>query len=236
MNGKELLDALGLVEDRFVQEAEYGRLPRLWAPLVGWLAAAACLCLVLMSGAYWLRQTTADGPQASQGHDAGRENVAETQPPAADGADGDPEVMLYGYQVVRTDGNLMSEKNAGTQVIRSKEELERYYQSNRETFDLERKVEADASHGTMGFLDACDRYDAAFFESRDLILLVLEEPSGSIQHQVQSIRPYGDGWLLAVRTIVPEQCTDDMAQWHILIEVEKNLVDQGDSITLEQVQ
>ena len=100
-------------------------------------------------------------------------------------------------------------------------------------YDLERRenVYADSS---IGFLDACDRYDDAFFARRDLIILVLEEGSGSVRHEIQGVRPYYDNsWLLTGRRIVPEIGTDDMAQWHILIEIDKNLIGEDETIVLE---
>ena len=44
MNGKDLLEGLNHVEDRYVDEAEYGKL-RKRVP-VGWISMAACVCLI----------------------------------------------------------------------------------------------------------------------------------------------------------------------------------------------
>ena len=52
MNGKELLEAMSHVDDRFVHEAEHGTIPKgNVVPWMKWAAVAACLCLLLL-GAY----------------------------------------------------------------------------------------------------------------------------------------------------------------------------------------
>ena len=53
MNGKDLLEAMGHVEECYVDEAEYTRL-RKRLPL-GWVSAAACLCILIAGAAFWLR-------------------------------------------------------------------------------------------------------------------------------------------------------------------------------------
>jgi len=51
-------------------------------------------------------------------------------------------------------------------------------------------------------------------------MILLEEGSGSIRHEVESVGiDSGDIWV-KIKSIVPEACTDDMAEWHILIEPE----------------
>ena len=45
MNGKDLLEGLNHVEDRYVDEAEYGKLTK--RVPVGWISMAACICLIV---------------------------------------------------------------------------------------------------------------------------------------------------------------------------------------------
>ena len=78
----------------------------------------------------------------------------------------------------------------------------------------------------VGFTAAVSGYDDAFFEAHDLLFVLLEAGSGSIRHEVTAVRalPSGDG-KYAIRPeiteIIPEAMSDDMAEWHILIEIEK---------------
>ena len=76
-------------------------------------------------------------------------------------------------------------------------------------------------------------YDEEFFKSRDLILAVQEEGSGSVRHQIQGLRALDDGlWELTGRRVVPEVGTCDMAQWHIVVETQKNLIRENEHIIL----
>ena len=86
------------------------------------------------------------------------------------------------------------------------------------------------SDTTIGFLDACDKYDDAYFERQNLVLIILEEGSGSIRHEITDVRKRRDengaslGWDITIKRIVPEMGTDDMAQWHLFLEVQMGKV------------
>ncbi|MBR4072496.1 MAG: hypothetical protein IKK24_01020, partial [Clostridia bacterium] len=106
-------------------------------------------------------------------------------------------------------------------VLQSTDELNAYYESNKDNFNLERRKNP-AADSTIGFLDACDKYKADFFKKNALVLIVIEEGSGSTRHNVNNIRVDTDGkFYVDVSSIVPEVGTCDMAQWHIIIEIAK---------------
>ena len=137
----------------------------------------------------------------------------------------DPMAYAFEAQYIRTDGYSEDRNYPFHVVINSREELEAYYEANKEVFDLERK-EKVYSDTTIGFLDACDKYDDSYFERQNLVLIVLEEGSGSIRHEITDVRPHRNengalvGWDITIDRIVPEVGTDDMAQWHLLLEVQ----------------
>lgn len=108
----------------------------------------------------------------------------------------------------------------GTAVITSKDELNAYYEENKENYYLERveKVYADT---TIGFRDEADKYDDKFFEKNALILVVLENGSGSIRQEVISVKSSNSSTWVRIKHIVPELCTADMANWHLFITVPK---------------
>jgi len=109
------------------------------------------------------------------------------------------------------------------------EELNAYYNENKERYDLERndKVYSDT---TIGFLDACDKYTAEYFEDQILVMVLLEEGSGSIRHNVDNVKIGSNGKLyISISRDVPEVGTDDMAEWHILIEPEKDITVASES-------
>ena len=218
MNGKDLLEGLSLVEERFVQEAELQKMPgNYWIRPVA--AAAACICL-LFAGMKLLPMYHANNDSAEQENaqiedQDGKEMVAES------GAAQDPQSHTYGWQSVRTDQILYVELNAEPLVIRSAEELADYLDRFDGIFQLEQ------------LRQACVDYDEEFFKSRDLILAVQEEGSGSVRHQIQGLRALDDGlWELTGRRVVPEVGTCDMAQWHIVVETQKNLIRENERIIL----
>jgi hypothetical protein len=76
-----------------------------------------------------------------------------------------------------------------------------------------------AYNGEVSFSENAVQYDAAFFESNTLLVLCTEESSGSIRHEIGDAAISGDTLSVAVKTIVPEAGTDDMADWFILLEL-----------------
>ena len=143
--------------------------------------------------------------------------------------------MAYAFeaQYIRTNGYSEDRAYPFHVIINSKEELKAYYKANKHLFDLERK-EKVYSDTTIGFLDACDKYDDKYFERQNLVLIVLEEGSGSVRHKITEVCPHSDengqlnGWDISVDRIVPEVGTDDMAQWHIFLEVQMGDVIKSD--------
>lgn len=126
-------------------------------------------------------------------------------------------------QYIRTDGYREDIKYPVIKVIRSVEELNAYYEATKALCSLERR-ENPASDYTIGFLDACDKYDETYFENQILVMVLLQEGSGSIRHNVDNVKIGSDGKLyINIRRITPEVGTCDMAMWHILIEPEKNV-------------
>ena len=126
-------------------------------------------------------------------------------------------------QYIRTDGYHDGVEYPIVKIIRSVNELNSYYNENKEKYSLERR-EDPASDSTIGFLDACDKYNAEYFEKQILVMVLLEEGSGSTRHNVDNVKLGSDGKLYVnIRSIVPEIGTCDMAEWHILIEPEKDV-------------
>ncbi|MGN0453398.1 MAG: immunoglobulin-like domain-containing protein [Ruminococcus sp.] len=135
----------------------------------------------------------------------------------------------YEPQYIRTDGYHENIAYPVVKIIRSVQELNAYYEANKEFYSLEHR-ENPAPDNTIGFLDACDKYDEAYFEDQILVMVLIEEGSGSIRHNVDNVKTGSDGKLyIAIRTIVPKDGTDDMVQWHILLEPEKDVAVANES-------
>jgi len=124
-------------------------------------------------------------------------------------------------QYIRTDGYQKGAEYPAVKIIRSVDELNAYYNANKDAYSLERRKD-HVSGAAVGFLDVCDRYNAEYFEKQILVMVLVEEGSGSTRHNVDNVKVGSDGKLyINIRRIVPEIGTCDMAQWHILIEPEK---------------
>lgn len=126
-------------------------------------------------------------------------------------------------QYIRTNGYHEEITYPVITVIRSVAELNAYYEANKDQYDLARKDKIYADT-TIGFLDACDRYDDTYFEKQALILILLEEGSGSIRHQIHKAGFSGDQFVVSLDSYLPGGVgTADMAQWHIFVEPESGL-------------
>ena len=125
-------------------------------------------------------------------------------------------------QFVRTNDYTDGAKYPVVKVIKSVQELKAYYETYKDTFDLERR-DTVYSDMPVGFLDVCSKYDETFFNENYLVFAILEEGSGSIRHKVERVVLTTDGKLsVSICSIVPEVCTDDMAQWHIVLELQRS--------------
>lgn len=135
------------------------------------------------------------------------------------------EKIDFDVQYIRTDGFPEYMEYPAVKIIRSVDELNTYYEENKEKYNLERR-ENPASDYTIGFLDACDKYDAEYFENQILVMVLLEEPSGSYRHKVEQVGIYGEdekNMVIDISSLIPEVGTCDMALWHILIEPEAGI-------------
>lgn len=138
---------------------------------------------------------------------------------AKDGSDKNLSPVDFKAQYIRTGSKVKVENYPIFSVLHSVEELNAYYEANKDKFDLERRTDI-ASDSTIGFLDACDKYNKEFFQENALALIVLEVGSGSTRHEVKSLKTDSDKNLyMDISTILPEIGTCDMAQWHIITEI-----------------
>ncbi|MBE6540896.1 MAG: hypothetical protein E7672_00390 [Ruminococcaceae bacterium] len=85
-------------------------------------------------------------------------------------------------------------------------------------------------NGNDGFSKKTEGLDEEFFEKKSLIVIYLSEGSGSVRHEVTNI--YGNNKLLyiAIKRIVPEVVTCDMAGWLVTIEIDKDSAEKYDSV------
>ena len=127
----------------------------------------------------------------------------------------------FEVQYIRTGTQNYDGPFPAAAVIHSTDELTAYYEANKEQFYLERREDPGADY-TIGFLDACDKYDEKFFDNNALVFVVLEEGSGSTRHNVSTVKVDANGIMyINIISIDPDIGTCDMAYWHIMTEVPK---------------
>ena len=77
------------------------------------------------------------------------------------------------------------------------------------------------------FSDERQKYDEKYFTEKSLIVLLLEEGSGSITHTINDLVMSDDGKLYVYIDVnVPEAGDCAMAYWHIFIEPNSNMTDK----------
>lgn len=114
---------------------------------------------------------------------------------------------------IRTDGDYSGKEFPSVKIIRSVSELKAYYASCKDGMYEERYESLDE------YLGDGSRYNDEYFKDRILVILLLEEGSGSISHSVSGLSVDENGKAyINVRRYCPELRTADMAYWHILVE------------------
>lgn len=76
------------------------------------------------------------------------------------------------------------------------------------------------------------RYDDEFFAENALIIITLDESSGSVRHNVKKVIKEGNEISIAIESKVPELGTADMAEWNIYIELNAEDIDENDIVNL----
>ncbi len=111
-------------------------------------------------------------------------------------------------QYIRTNGGAEGETYPQSAVIRSPQELNDYVSKKKATFNMANKP----------FEYAISKYTEDYFKSHSLVMILLQESSGSNRHNVRSAEVQDGVLTVTVERILPEMGTCDMAQWHILLE------------------
>lgn len=124
-------------------------------------------------------------------------------------------------QYIRTDGYHDGVNYPVVTLIDNADDLNRYFEDNKNLYDLSHR-ETVYSDTSIGFEDAVKGYDAAWFRTHQLILVLVEAGSGSIRYDVTDVSLDSEP-SVEIAVLVPYVMTDDMAEWHILIEIEKTL-------------
>ncbi len=104
-------------------------------------------------------------------------------------------------------------------VIHSVEELRAYLGERHELYDYGYRL--DAPEPVIPFYPYYE-YDEEYFKDNILLLLLIEEPSGSIRNRVKSVTKNGEELDVLIECYSPAMRTDDMAYWTLFIELDKS--------------
>lgn len=184
---------------------------------------ALVLCVLALAG---LGGCTLGSPGDSSGPSQSLSQTSQTsqtsQPSQPSSSEGSQSVtsLTFQAQYIRTNGYEEGKVYPLVVPIRSREQLDSYLEKNRGVYSF-----YDSFDDTPSFLEATEDYDDRFFSRKALLLVVLEESSGSIRHEVASVMPQERGIQVNIRRIQPSSFTQDTAQWHIIIELDADALD-----------
>ncbi len=207
-----------------------------------------CLCLILSLGTSACNgaENSTVNPNAFKEESAARSDrdqfktgspntdiVVDESPadPPADGAD-KKDSLAFKARYIRTDGYREGADFPQVYLINNTEELQAYYDANKETFQLETSRPADGE--AQDFLSLCSGYNDDFFKNQYLLFILVEEGSGSIRHKVSDVYISNQTssssdidtsepkLTVCIEPIIPEVGTCDMAEWHIIIELNRS--------------
>lgn len=112
----------------------------------------------------------------------------------------------FDAQYIRAGSKKELSAYPAVKIIRSANEMSRYLKNE--------------THMSEELVSACEKYNADYFKEQILIIVLLEEGSGSVRHEVEKVGANNGHAVIQIKSIAPEVGTCDMAWWHILIEPE----------------
>ena len=115
----------------------------------------------------------------------------------------------FDAQYIRAGSKKELSAYPAVKIIRSANEMSRYLKKE--------------THMSEELVSACEKYNADYFKEQILIIVLLEEGSGSVRHEVENVGSDNTHAVIQIKSIAPEVGTCDMAWWHILIEPEAGI-------------
>ena len=140
--------------------------------------------------------------------------------------------LAFKAQYIRTDGLFIETTYPAAIMIDSATALTQYYQENQ--YDYSQLADILIQSADL-FWDTMPVYDDAFFAAHCLAIVLLEEPSGSIRHDVTKAVHIENTVTISIDRIRPGMGTTDMAQWHIFVELPKEAAGSEVAIDITQI-
>ena len=125
----------------------------------------------------------------------------------------------FDAQYIRAGSKKELSAYPAVKIIRSANEMSRYLKNE--------------THMSEELVSACEKYNADYFKEQILIIVLLEEGSGSVRHEVEKVGSDNTHAVIQIKSMAPEVGTCDMAWWHILIEPEAGVqIADEDDVTV----
>lgn len=115
---------------------------------------------------------------------------------------------------VRTDTQWGENLHGDATYIVSESSMKQYIDDNEDVFNF--------TQGNPSFEALTHSYDEDFFADSLIVLITYEENSGSITHEIEQMTVENGTLHIDVKRIIPEAGTDDMAAWHLVVELSKD--------------
>ncbi len=139
------------------------------------------------------------------------------------------ETLNYPAVYVRTD-NYTDDTSEYPRIvtISTRAELEKY------TSDYENSYDFTGHAYSISFYDAVTKYDAAYFESSSVIMVILKEDKTTYTHSNNGFTSSKNGYKANIIRFTHAEDTDGKAVWHIIFEVPKSspVLDGGISVNI----
>ena len=245
MNGKDLLHGMNYVEDKFIDEAQQP-VRRTGRPWVRVVSTAACLGVVIfgavaVSGGLMPKQESTG--QSVTDHFYFQDGILEV---GTDSVTNTNQEIAADMPQVETP-SLIPEKEWSASESKAENDIRgmtAYYFKTGSPAEpvkptvtvLRSRTQLDAfltGRKPEAMLETCEAYDDTWFADNVLLLVQLDENSGSVRHEVQRLYRDEQGqWLLQIRKQVPEMGTCDMARWQLLVEVPAGSIGPDETVTV----
>lgn len=255
MTAETLHDALTLLPSDLIAEADKKRNHQ--AKTIPWkryASLAACLALCLCGTVLFTRlmapkgakeeafmmQEAAEAPAAAEGaalsgssDQSAAQEIRDEEAPAESicglptAPAGEAEITEETFAASFGASFLTSEKSTTacylstprTTLIHSREELEDYLEHYSYRYDF------------SALTEACGHYDAAWFETRDLLLIAVHSVPAGETCSISSVTEQDGIWEIGITPSISEPA-EEIAAWHLLLDIEKGKIPSEDAVIL----
>jgi len=145
------------------------------------------------------------------------------------------EVIEYAFesQHIRTGGFWADADYDKIITINSRSELENYIKEDGQIYDFSRGKQY-GENPAISFIEATEKYDDNWFESHQMVIVIAEVGSGMFEVEVSKVKRLSTNELMIeVDLFCPDGYTFDIQSWHLIVELEKNTVQESDDIQME---